>query len=461
MGFKGVIENIYFNRTPVGEKEKRRGRKLFILEGVSARTIFVLTSGAYLAGFANLMGADDSFNGLIGAVPALAGIIQILSPMVFENLSRRKIWVSIFSFIHRLLLGGMVFIPLLVTEMSARLYTIWAVYFISYACTSFATPAASNWIVSLTDPRDRGGYFGTRDSIIFGVSTVFNLIMGRVLDVYKNNGMEYTGFILVFSMALVFAVINFLLLSSIKEPPAQKSATIPNLKEIFTVPLHDKKFKKVIGLFLMWNIGLQIGAPFFSVYMVTGLNLGYTYITICNMITSVFLVVSARLWGKLADRTSWPTVTMATIGILALCHSIWFFTTPANVYILMPINQILGGIAWGGINIALFNMQFDYSPEKGRTVYLGFNAAIGGIVGFACSALGSYIVKLLDGRTFQLLMVPVTKMQVVFGLSGILLFACAFYIRIVFKNSVQKDLLMSMGKDTIQKAVQKVKGISG
>lgn len=457
MRARDIIRGLYFNHSPVEEEDRRRGRKLFIYEGITARTVFLLTSGAYLAGFASLLGADDSFNGMIAAVPALAGIVQIFSPMVFENLSRRKFLVSIFCFIHRLLLGGMVFIPLIVRDQRLRLYSMWVVYLIAYLCSSYVTPAASNWIVSLTNPRDRGTYFGTRDSILFAVSTVFNLIMGRVLDVFKNKGMEYTGFILVFSIALVFAVANFLLLSSIKEPPVQRRGTVPAIKQIFDEPLSDKGFRKVIGLFLMWNIGLQIGAPFFAVYMVTGLKLDYTYITICNMISSIVMVTAARLWGRLADKSSWPNISMLSIGILAVCHSLWFFTTPSNVYVLMPVNQILGGLAWGGINIALFNIQFIYSPEKGRTVYLGFNAALGGIVGFVFSIIGSFIVKLFDGKTFHILTLPVTKMQVVFGLSGMLLAFCTLYIKLVFKESVStNEELISMGKDTFNRVRQKV-----
>lgn len=462
MRIREILRSIYFNPSPVDVEEQRKGRKLFVYEGVSARTVFVLTSGAYLAGFASFLGADDSFNGMIGAVPALAGIIQIFSPMVLEKMGRRKLLVAVLSLLHRLLLGGMVFIPLMIRDTRGSLYTLWGMYLFSHICVSFITPAANNWIVSLTDPRDRGRYFGMRDSMLFAVSTVFNLIMGRVLDIFKNNNEEYTGFVLVFSLALVFAVVNFFLLSSIKEPQVVKSETVPRLKQIFTVPLQDKAFRKIIGLFLLWNVGLQIGAPFFAVYFVTGLKVGYTYITLCNMISAVVMIASARLWGRLADKSSWPNVTMLTIGVLAACHSLWFFTTPDNVYYIMPVNQILGGVAWGGINIALFNMQFAYSPEKGRTVYLGFNAAIGGIVGFACSALGSLIVKLLDGRTFYWIFIPVTKMQVVFGLSGILLAACVIYIKFAFRDSVpSNEALINMGRDHLRKTARKVMKIHG
>lgn len=434
------IKGIYFGDNNLSSDKIQRSKDLFIYEGITARTIFVLTSGAYLAGYAKLLGADDSFNGILGAVPTLAGTIQLFSPIVFERIKKRKLLISGLCFIHRLLLALMLLVPIVATDKSLRLYLLVSIYFLSYVFGTFITPAASNWLVSLTDERSRGSYLGKRDSILLAVSTVLSLVMGKVLDTFRGNNAEMIGFIFIGIVVIIFTVVNFGILSSIGEPVVRQTKEIPKLRDIFTKPLKDANFKKVIAVCVLWNIGAQIGLSFFSVYMVSGLNLSYAYITAVGTFGSIVSVLAARLWGKLADRSNWPLVTKLSIGLLAICHITWFFVCKSNVYFLMPIAQFLSGAAWGGINLGIFNIQFAYAPEEGRTMYLGFNAAIGGFIGFGVAMLGARIVSLLEGFTITFGMLTIGKMQVVFGISGILLLLCATSIGIFFKDKELEKL---------------------
>lgn len=420
----------------ISEALMEKGRTLFIYEGVTARSINVLTTGAFLAGFIKLMGARDSFNGVIGAIPTIAGVIQLLSPIFLERLHSRKLLVAVLSFVHRILLSLMFFIPLFIKDTTTRFYIIVAVSLISYCSLAFMSPAAANWIVCLTDIRVRGKYFGKRDSILLGISTVVSLLVGKILDVSRNNKMEYFGFIVNAIILIVLTCANTGLVTKIPEPKIKLSHSSLNIRDVFTKPLQDKGFRKVIIITVLWNIALQIGAAFFSVYMVSGLDLKYSYITIMTTLGSLIAVIFARLYGKLADRTSWEFVTMLCIGVLSVCHLVWALTSKSNVYLLLPVSQFLSGAAWGGINIAIFNIQFKYAPEEGRTIYLGFNAAIGGVIGFAVAMVGARIVSVLEGVSVSFGSLTFGNMQVVFGISSIMLFVCAITIKMLFKNEI-------------------------
>ncbi|MCX8132290.1 MAG: MFS transporter [Clostridia bacterium] len=435
MSIKGLFSSIYFSHSPLTKADYHRSRTLFIFENVTATGIFTLTSGAFLAGYAEYLGANDQFNGIIAAVPALSGVIQVISPMIFEKLARRKFLISLFCIIFRLLLGTMVFIPLLVESKLMRLSLLFGMYLAAYLMVSFISPAASNWLINLTPESMRGRYFGRKDSYVLALTTVISLFMGKILDIYKNNGDTYTGFILVFVFVIILAVTNFTIISSIKEPAVSVNRVPLNIKSVLTVPLKDTKFRKIVMLFVLWNVGLQVGGPFFGVYLVTGLKLKYTYIMIMSMLQAITSVILVRYWGKLADKRSWTFTTKMSIGILAVCHCMWFFVNPITAYILVPVGFILGGAAWAGINISLFNIQFAYSPEEGRTVYLGFNAALGGIVGFLTAFFGSFVVGSLEGHELMISGFSIGNMQVVFGLSGIFLCGCvAFIHRVLSEN---------------------------
>lgn len=432
MDLKSLLKKKYFNDSPLQQQEYQSSRRLFIFEGCAAASIFSLTSGAFLAGFAEHLGASDQFNGILAAIPALAGIIQVFSPMVFEKLKNRKVIVSFLCLFFRLTLGLMVFIPVLVQDKLLRLTLLASFYFLAYLAASFITPAAANWIISLTPDHMRGSYLGRRDSYILAVTSIIALSMGKVLDIFKQNNQTYTGFLLISGVVIVLTLINFYFLSAIKEPPVAVTDLQLDIKKVFSVPVRDKGFRKIVLLFVLWNIGLQIGGPFFGVYIVTGLKLKYTFIMILGVLTSLTSVFTVRAWGRLADRRSWVFTTKLSMGLLAIAHSTWFFVNGKTVLLLIPL-YLLGGIAWAGINLSLFNIQFKYAPVEGRTIYIGFNAAIGGVVGFLTALLGSFLVGTLEGHKFSLLGISIGNMQLVFGLSGLLISACVAFIHLKIK----------------------------
>ena len=105
------LRSIYFSTEPLSDRDYVTSRKFFIFEGATARSIAALTTGAFLAGFISYLGAGDSFNGIIAAIPVFSSIIQLVAPLVYEKLEKRKHIVAVLCLIHRLLLGLMVFIP--------------------------------------------------------------------------------------------------------------------------------------------------------------------------------------------------------------------------------------------------------------------------------------------------------------------------------------------------------------
>lgn len=427
------FRDIFYNTRQLNEREYEHSRKMSIFEGCTARAAYNLTSGAFLAGYANFLGADDSFNGIIGAIPVLAGVMSIISPMYFEKTDRRKLIVTILNFLHRLILGLMVVIPLIAAGRTSRLALLAAFYMAAYMSIALGNPAGSSILIDLTPERMRGRYFSKREASLLAVGTVFTLIFGRILDAYKEAGNQYGGFVVIFSAIIVLAFANGFFWSRIKEPVSNREMTSYNLKQIISIPMKDHAFRKIIIFFVLYNIGLQVGGPFFSIYMVTGLKLDYTYIMIMGMISTATNVLLVRVWGRIADKKSWNFVLTNSIMTLGICHFFWSFVSGPNAFFLVPILHMLGGAAWAGIGISTFNIQFIYSPENGRTVYTGFNAALGGFMGFLGTTAGSLLLKAFEGLSFAPAGISIGGMQMLFGISGILLFLCSIYSRIFIK----------------------------
>ncbi len=424
-----------FTQTAVSGKDLERNRSLFISEGITAKTIFNFTSSAFLAGFLKLMGADDQTCGMIAAIPVLAAMIQFVSPILIERMERKKAVITMAAFFHRFLLGCLIFMPLLPLPMGGKLLLTAIVYLISYSLVSFVTPAVSSMIISFVPQNIRGSYFGMRESYLLIFSTILNLVMGKVLDVYKNANNEYGGYVIMYVLIFIFTYINFLSFMAMKEVPIKRSIINYRIRDVFVKPLKDKKFFRIIVLFFLWSMGLHLGAPFFGVYMVSGLKLDYSFITINGMIFSLCYVIMTRVWGKLADKKSWLYVAIINIAILSVSHFFWVFIYEGSSILryMVVLVHILGGISWAGVNISLFNLPFDYIPEEGRTLYLGFNAALSGIVGFGAAMVSSFLVGRFSGFETLMFGFPVGILQIVLSVSGIMTGVCVVYIKLFVK----------------------------
>ena len=68
-----------------------------VYEGAYANVFVVLTGGAFLAGMALFLGANDLQIGLLAAAPFLMQFAQVLSPFLFRDLLRPELGQCHFS----------------------------------------------------------------------------------------------------------------------------------------------------------------------------------------------------------------------------------------------------------------------------------------------------------------------------------------------------------------------------
>lgn len=422
------------------EKELEKNRLLMIIEGASARTVFNLTSGAFLVGLLKYMGASDSFCGYVLAIPVLAAIIQVLSPIILESLENRKGIIIVGSMLHRLLLVTLIATPFLPVSPGTRLIIAGIIFLLSNMALSFVAPAISNMYISFVPQNKRGRFFGGRESIMLFVATLITLIMGTVLDVRKGAGNEIKGYIIAYIFIFLFSLVNLFSYFFMKEVPLVYTSSRIKISDILILPFKNKVFIKYFIMLIIWNFAVQIASAYFSVYLKSDLDISYTVIAIMSFINAIVYVFMARIWGKFADKKGWATTTTLTVGILSLCHFSWFITSENSIFIipLLVINHILGGIAWSGINVSLFNLQFDFTPDEKRTVYIGFSAAFSGFLGYIAAVVGAQLVGIFGDKKVILSGVYYDIKQVLFLISSILLLVCTLYIFIFMRTSKTK-----------------------
>ena len=81
----------------------QRGLRLSTVEGCMSSAQAQLTSGAFQTGFALFLGCSAFWLGVLGGIPALAGLVQLFSSFLAQRYGERKALIAWFSTISRLL----------------------------------------------------------------------------------------------------------------------------------------------------------------------------------------------------------------------------------------------------------------------------------------------------------------------------------------------------------------------
>lgn len=407
------------------EQQYRTGRALFILDSCAAAQLFNVTSGAFLSGLAYLSGAGTALTGIIAALPTLMNTVQIFSSVVYENCSGSKRITVRFALLQRLCLLMLLFVPTLMLPSKIAVILIALLYSGAHFFGAFINTGANNWLMSLVKKDRLGRYLGLKDSMTLVAATGGSLLLSKMLDAYRSAGLEVTGFRTIGILCIGFCIIDITCLSLIREPVNETQPEPLHIRQAIQMPLMDREYRRILIFFLLWGIGSNLAAPFFSIYMLEHLGLSYFYITVMNMVASVARIVAANLWGKAADTHSWRAVTFGSVFMLGAGYVGWGFLTKENAGFWLPVIQAACGAAWGGINIATFRMQFSFAPSGHRVSYVSFCSTMVGFVGFLSAMAGSALVAWTDGM--KVLNTPVSNMQLVFVLSALITMVCAIY----------------------------------
>jgi hypothetical protein len=97
----------------------------------------------------------------------------------------------------------------------------------------------------------------------------------------------------------------------------------------------------------------------------------------------------------------------------------WLFITPDRLWMLFG-NNVLAGIFWPGLTLALNNRLMERAPAAGRAGYMAIYSAITGIVAFAASLSGGVVANVLAGGSYVLGPLALNNYQVIFLTAGLI-----------------------------------------
>lgn len=352
----------------------------------------------YFSAFALAVGLGETAAGLVASIPLLVGgVIQLGSPYAIRCIGGYRRWIVLGASLQ-----GLAFLPLAMAAWNATLtlpmmLLIASVYWAAGLSTG---PAWNTWMEQIVPSKQRARFF-TRRSRLQQICTFGSLmIAGLVLQWTSQEGIELSGFALLFCVAAGLRLVSAGFLHRTREPRTEQQVIAASaVAESENVPANNHSAMRLLAYLVAMQIFIQLSGPYFVPYMLGQLQFGYGIYV--SLIAAAFLskVISLSFWGRVAERSGASKVLwFGGIGLVPLA-ALWIVST--NLYWLFLI-QILSGIAWAAYELGFFLMFFEALPANQRTrllTYYNFANTLAVCVG-ALSGAAILATMGCDSRTY-------------------------------------------------------------
>lgn len=421
------------------ESMTRRGLRISLWEGASASVHMTLTSGAFLTGYALLLGANDFELSLLLALPMLMQSMQLPGAYLIERSGHRKgltRWGAGFS---RLLWLPLALLPLWVAE-SRQMLLFLLLFSLAHLLMQLGVPAWVTWMADLVPRRIRGRYFSQRNRFAGGFAIGVSLLGGVILDLSRDQGADYEGFLLLFLIACVAGLLAFVLLGRQPEPEAVPQE-LPPLKTYLSRPFRDPTYRRILAFYLALLFPVGMSAPYFSAHLIKTLEWDFRLVAATSIGTSLVSLVFEPFWGKLIDRHGHrPVLILCTIGIVHL--PIYYALGPYDWYWPFFANALLAGVFWPGLNLAMFSLLLESTPQEGKAGFLAVQAALNGLVNFFASGLGGVLALSLASVHWEWNHLLFNNYQLLFFLSAALRLPSLLLLRRIPEPSATRTYIL-------------------
>lgn len=359
-------------------------RILSVFEGSVYNGFFLMTQGFLGTGLALEFGASEPAIALIGVLPTVSQFVQLLAPTVMRIAGNRKRAMMICASLSRI---STAFIPIaLALGINKQSLLLIIVAFFSLT----ASLTGNFWVSIMRDVAPKNGaarFFGTRNVVFTIVNMLITLFYSFVLDHAPGS----RGFLIVSLFGATSALLSLVLLGFHYDPPHEVSQG----RGLFKVVIEDRKFMPYLIFYSFWSFSIAITSPFFSYHQLVNMKLGYSFLSLLNVFSSLMTILFYLLWGRVADRIGSQSVLEFGIFGAFLKTLLWVFVNSETVFLLY-VDTVIGTISWSAINLCLFTTLLNLLDGVDAQSYYAFLSFVNGGAALAGSLIGGFLASYLN-----------------------------------------------------------------
>lgn len=337
-----------------------------------------IASTSFITAFAVYLGLSDLAIGIYAVLDTITNVLQVLAAPLFSRIGQSKKVVLTNYSIYRISSICFAFIPFISSDISIRtlLFFIFASIYAITGEMGYITFV--NWRMSLLKKEDRTKFAATKNMYKNTVVLAFSLIMGVILDKFTQNGVELYGFIILFAIVSIIALIDIVIRINTYKPELKEERI--SIKDTIKIPATDKNFRKTLITCGINRFANGIGIMYLNVFLLRYLHISYIYYSILNIIVNLSEALSSRFWAKKAENRKWEKVIIPMCLIFAFVFSSLFILENSILIYLLPLIYTLIGVGNGAYEIFDNVAIYEASKEKLQTSYVTFERFIEGIV---------------------------------------------------------------------------------
>lgn len=377
-GHSGPVEVRDQNAPAFAPRLQKRGERLLLAESALARAMATSTSGMYLTGLALALGANELQYGKLAGAIFVGGSLQLILVPILHRLGSRKAFCLAGLGTTRLLRLALAASPLLILTGMTPGQIMWVMFFlllISAITGTASETARQSWMSDLVPSGRLGRFIGWRAFVMRFAAMAAILIYSLHIELWRRAGLDLvTGFQILIVFGTGLGVIGLICLGKSPEPPMQERLAGVTGFQGITLPLRDPRFRKFIVFQCLWSFSMPIAGLFFHMYMLEYLGFrhqpfGYFLVAATDIISLAIGMVSARAWGRLADRWGTKRMLLRVGFVMALFPLLWIPVTPPVRWLVFLI--VLIRVFGSGCETGIMALPMQIAPEHQRAVYLG------------------------------------------------------------------------------------------
>ncbi|HLC76649.1 MAG TPA: MFS transporter [archaeon] len=381
-----------FVKKETNDDKVKRSLRASTTEGCFNAASGSITS-TFITPLALALKATNAEIGVLSAVQDLAHTVaQVPGAKLTGYYSRKSIWLLSQTTSKILLWIPIILLPFLPINNPVTLL-IALMFFVAFF-SGLRAPAWSSLMGDLVPLKTRGRYFGMRN-MITGLAGLATTIVSGLL-------VTYYGFSVIFIGAILFSIVSIFFFMRMYEPTFKR---VFHYRHEFNFnPKHwstSLSVNKALVIFTVYlffmNFAVEIAAPFYTVYMLKDMNIGYLWFAIITTFAAAVRIFSFKYWGRISDRFGSRKILIVTGFFACFTPFMWLFVSnPYEIIIL----KVLDGFVWAGMDLVVFNYLLDVTPANKRPQYVAnhnFFAGMGVVLG---ALTGGFLAELLQSSTF-------------------------------------------------------------
>jgi MFS family permease len=372
--------------------------------------LFSAMSDNFVLGFMELFllayHADNTRIGLVSATASLLAMCSLIpGARIVERLGKRKGFILLTAGgIGRVTLLVVAALPLVIRNSTVAIVCLISLNAVRAFMSNVCNPGWTTLVADLVPTPMRGRYFASRNAATIVATAIAAPAAGFITKSFNAgpNGapvsdLPYLGFQLIYFISFAIGMAGTASFARIPEPVREpqeprKGGMKALLKELGS----DRRFVGLCASAFVWNLFVNVGGPFFNVYLVNGLGATLAFVGLSTGITCIGSFIGQPVFGKISDRKGDIFVQTFTGLLIPILPLIWTIATaPYQILIL----NLFGNFIWAGYNLASFNILLKMTPDDRKadavalyqTVVLA-GSAIGPIVGGAVADAAGYKV---------------------------------------------------------------------